>query len=168
MAKENQELTEKRGSGRRYSFSVKNLKPEDSLNCPMCDSELVYSGGTNDLGCNDVECIFALSFSISPGRGILWDIRMSGEGVNYDHLILLLKEVERRALNQIPLALNVPNLPIKKEKSKVEKLAFRYNLEAEDLFSIKYSTESIDRLAMFYNLTEKDIRHIKQADVLTD
>jgi len=50
----------------------------------------------------------------------------------------------------------------------VTKLAFRYNLEIEDLYSIKYSTETIERLSMFYNLTNKEIRHIKQSDVMEE
>ena len=66
------------------------------------------------------------------------------------------------------LAVNVPNLPKKIERNKVTKLAFRYNLEIEGIYSIKYSTETIERLAMFYNLTQKDVRHIKQKDIMED
>ncbi|MCK5711036.1 MAG: hypothetical protein KAI07_10895, partial [Deltaproteobacteria bacterium] len=54
------------------------------------------------------------------------------------------------------------------ERNKVSKLAFRHSLETEDLYSIKYSTETLERLAMFYNLTEKEIRHIKQSDVMEE
>jgi hypothetical protein len=80
----------------------------------------------------------------------------------------LMQTVEKRVRANQPLAANVPNLPKKIERTKVTKLAFRYNLEIEDLYSIKYSTETIERLSMFYNLTNKEIRHIKQSDVMEE
>ncbi|MGB3365320.1 MAG: hypothetical protein WBB48_11130, partial [Thermodesulfobacteriota bacterium] len=80
----------------------------------------------------------------------------------------LMQTVEKRVRAKQALAANVPNLPKKIERNKVTKLAFRYNLEIEDLYSIKYSTETIERLALFYNLTNKEIRHIKQSDVMEE
>lgn len=226
----------------------------DHLPCPICGSELVYSEGTHDLGCEnnpkpfdisnnknkslfhedegsygprntvivdepltdkmgsaaenvncckpcdnkknksednyknvcklphniensqssniDIEksdlCVFGMSFTESARKGTLWSIRIIDGETNYATLMRLMQNVEKRVRAKLPLAANVPNLPKKIERSKVKKLAFRYNLEIEDLYSIKYSTETIDRLAMFYNLTNKEIRHIKQTDVMEE
>ena len=211
----------------------------DHLPCPICGSELVYSEGTHDLGCennpkpfergnknnkgflhedvglygpintvvtdksptdkigfegekanynnvcelphniensqsSNIEikksdlCAFGMSFTESARKGILWSIRIIDGQTNYAALLRLMQNVEKRVRAKLPLAANVPNLPKKIERSKVKKLAFRYNLAIEDLYSIKYSTETIDRLAMFYNLTNKEIRHIKQTDVMEE
>lgn len=227
----------------------------DHLYCPICDSELVYSEGTHDLGCTnnpkpsepnkkkdnnslhegmasykscnkntegrstvnsimtpahdstyksykfcnerthksdddqnicelsrninntqikDVDeqnldyCVFGISFTESAKNGTLWSIRIIDGETNYAALMRLMQNVEKRVKANQPLAANVPNLPKKIERTKVKKLAFRYNLEIEDLYSIKYSTETIERLAMYYNLTNKEIRHIKQSDVMEE
>lgn len=228
----------------------------DHLYCPICDSELVYSEGTHDLGCtnnpkpsehynkkdksllhedmgsyehcnkntegssitnhivtlgensnyksykfcndnknksegdyknicelpNKVEnaqvrdrneqkpgyCVFGISFTESARNGTLWSIRIIDGETNYAALMRLMQNVEKRVRASKALAANVPNLPKKIERTRVKKLAFRYNLEIEDLYSIKYSTETIERLAMFYNLTNKEIRHIKQSDVMEE
>jgi len=129
------------------------------LPCPMCTSELIYVEGTHDLGCPEDKCIFAISFSIStPERGVLWDIRMIAKIIDPGPFVSLLKEIERRNRDNERLAANVPNLPKKKpEKTQEQKLAFRYGLEIEDIYSIKYSTYTLERLAMFYNLTPKAV-----------
>ena len=113
-------------------------------------------------------CVFGVSFTESAYRGTLWSIRIVHGNTNYAALMRLLQNIEERTRNNEPLAPNVPNLQKKIEKSKVSKLAFRYSVEIEDLYSIKYSTETLKRLAMFYNLTEKEIRHIKQTDVMEE
>ena len=113
-------------------------------------------------------CVFGLSFTESATNGTLWSIRIVDGETNYAALMRLVQDIEKRVRNNEPLAANVPNLPKKVERSNVSKLAFRYNLEIEDLYSIKYSTETIERLAMFYNLTQKEIRHIKQTDVMEE
>jgi len=113
-------------------------------------------------------CVFGMSFTESAGNGTLWSIRVVDGETSYEALMRLMQEVEKRVRANEPLAENVPNLPKKIERSKVSKLAFRYNLEIEDLYSIKYSTETIEKLAMFYNLTHKEIRHIKQTDIMED
>ena len=113
-------------------------------------------------------CVFGVSFTESANSGTLWSIRAVHGETNYAALMRLLQNIEERTRNNKPLAANIPNLPKKIERSKVSKLAFRYSLEIEDLYSIKYSTETLERLAMFYNLTEKEIRHIKQSDVMEE
>lgn len=111
-------------------------------------------------------CVFGVSFTERAHSGTLWSIRIVHGHTNYAALMRLLQNIEERIRNNEPLAPNVPNLPKKIEKSKVSKLAFRYSAEIEDLYSIKYSTETIERLAMFYNLKEKEIRNIKQTDLM--
>jgi len=113
-------------------------------------------------------CFFGMSFTESAFKGTLWSIRVVDGKTNYAALMRLMRDVEKRVRAKHQLAANVPNLPKKIERNKVTKLAFRYNLEIEDLYSIKYSTETIERLAMFYNLTQKEVRHIKQTDIMQD
>lgn len=113
-------------------------------------------------------CVFGMSFTESAKKGTLWSIRIIDGETNYAALMRLMQTVEKRVRVNQALAANVPNLPKKIERTKVTKLAFRYNLEIEDLYSIKYSTETIERLALFYNLTNKEIRHIKQSDVMEE
>ena len=62
-------------------------------------------------------------------------------------------------------ALNIPNTARKVERSPVLKLAFRYGLEEEDIYSIRHSTESVARLALFYGITEKEVKEIKRASI---
>lgn len=113
-------------------------------------------------------CVFGMSFTDSAKKGTLWSIRIIDGETNYAALMRLMQTVEKRVRAKQALAENVPNLPKKIERTKVTKLAFRYNLEIEDLYSIKYSTETIERLALFYNLSNKEIRHIKQSDVMEE
>ncbi len=113
-------------------------------------------------------CVFGLSFTESASNGTLWSIRIVDGETNYAALMRLMQKIEQRVRDNQPFVANVPNLPKKIERTKVKKLAFRYNLEIEDLYSIKYSTETIERLALFYNLTNKEIRHIKQTDVMEE
>lgn len=111
------------------------------------------------------ECVFALSFTESGKHGTLWSIRTVHGRTNYFSLMRLMGKIEKRQSRGEPLAANVPNLPRKVERSKECKLAFRYSLEIEDLYSIKYSSETVDKLAMYYGLTEPDIRHIQAAEI---
>ena len=111
------------------------------------------------------ECVFALSFTESGKYGTLWSIRTVHGGTNYFSLMRLMDKIEKRQRRGEPLAANVPNLPRKVERSKECKLAFRYSIEVEDLYSIKYSSETVDRLAMYYGLTEPDIRHIQAIEI---
>ena len=150
-----------------------------------CDSKKYGSGNSNNNVCemhyvsqdspgfdmakgNSDLCFLGMSFTESAYKGTLWSIRIVDEKTNYAALMMLMRDIEKRVRAKQPLAVNVPNLPKKIERNKVTKLAFRYNLEIEDLYSIKYSTETIERLAMFYNLTQKEVRHIKQTDVMED
>ncbi len=112
-------------------------------------------------------CLWSIVYRERLQRDSLKHKDCSGN-TNYAALMRLLQNIEERTRNNEPLAPKVPNLPKKTEKSKVSKLAFRYSVEIEDLYSIKYSTETLKRLAMFYNLTEKEIRHIKQTDVMEE
>ncbi len=154
----------------------------ESENLKLCDTKKYKSDTkvlnvcelSHDVGasksCNTDSklCVFGVSFTESANSGTLWSIRAVHGETNYAALMRLLQNIEERIRNNKPLAANVPNLPKKIERSKVSKLAFRYSLEVEDLYSIKYSTETLERLAMFYNLTEKEIRHIKQSDVMEE
>lgn len=108
-------------------------------------------------------CIFALSFTGSSDHGTLWSVRTDHRRTNYFALMRLFQRVEKRVENGEQLAPNIPNTARKVERSPVLKLAFKYGLEEEDIYSIRHSTESVDRLAHFYNLTEGEIKGIKRA-----
>lgn len=110
-------------------------------------------------------CVFALSFTGSGGHGTLWSLRTDHRNTNYFSLMRLLQRIEKRVENGEQLAPNIPNTARKVERSPVLKLAFRYGLEEEDIYSIRHSTESVDRLAIFYNLTEKVVKEIKRASL---
>lgn len=136
-------------------------------------SELV-SDNLNSVGNNSDEtdkdsgCVFALSFTESARHGTLWSIRTVHGRTNYFSLMRLLDKIEKRQRRGERLASNVPNPPRKVERSKECKLAFRYSLEIEDLYSIKYSSETVDKLAHYYGLTEPDIKHIQAANLSED
>ena len=114
---------------------------------------------------NTPVCVFAVSFIESGKHGTLWSIRTVHGGTNYFALMRLIDKIEKRQRKGEPLAANVPNLPRKVERSKECKLAFRYNLEVEDLYSIKYSSETVNKLSMYYGLSERDIRHIQAVEL---
>jgi hypothetical protein len=114
---------------------------------------------------NTRRCVFAVSFTESANFGTLWSIRTVHGGTNYFALMRLIDKIEKRQKRGAPLAANVPNLPRKVERSKECKLAFRYSLEVEDLYSIKYSSETVNKLAMYYGLSEPDIRHIQAVEI---
>ena len=114
------------------------------------------------------ECVFGVSFTESGNRGTLWSIRIIHGQTDYFKLMSMLKKIERRRLDDKPLAANTPNLPKKIERNPITKLAFRYSLEIEDLYSIKFSSETPDRLALFYNLQESDVHRIRAADVFEE
>jgi len=110
-------------------------------------------------------CVFAVSFTESGEYGTLWSIRTVHGGTNYFALMRLMDKIEKRQRKGAPLAANVPNLPRKVERSKECKLAFRYSLEVEDLYSIKFSSETVNKLAMYYVLSERDIRRIQAVEI---
>ncbi len=165
-AKNNNPITP--GDGYK-SFKLCDGKKENKSG-NKCDLTAGYrhSEGLCSDGDDQDYCVFGISFTESAKNGTLWSIRVVDGETDYSALMRLMRDVEKRAKANAPLAANIPNLPKKVERSKVSKLAFRYNLEIEDLYSIKYSTETIERLAMFYNLTHKEIRHIKQTDIMQD
>jgi hypothetical protein len=84
---------------------------------------------------------------------------------NYFSLTRLLQKIEKRLRNGEPLAENSPNPPKKREKSAAAKLAFRFGIEEEDVYSIRFSTETVKRLALFYGIPERDVRRIREAEV---
>ncbi len=142
----------------------------ENSNNNVCEMPYVSQdspGFDMDKGNSDL-CFFGMSFTESAYKGTLWSIRIVDGKTNYAALMRVMRDIEKRLRAKKLLAANVPNLPKKIERNKVTKLAFRYNLEIEDLYSIKYSTESIERIAMFYNLTQKEVRHIKQTDIMQD
>lgn len=124
------------------------------------------SEGSGDLA--ETPCVFALSFTQSGNFGTLWSIRTVHGGTNYFALMRLIDKIEKRQRRGEPLAANVPNLPRKVERSKESKIAFRYKIELEDLYSIKYSSETVSKLAIYYGLTEPDIRHIQSVKLCED
>lgn len=109
--------------------------------------------------------MFALTFTESGRYGTLWSIRTVHDTTNYFSLMSLMQKIEKRQRAGEPLAPNVPNLPKKVERSEAVKLAFRYSIEVEDLYSIRYSSETAERLAGFYGLSVRDVRHIRDADI---
>lgn len=162
-------LSTSNGSNKYKSYKLCNYNNSDTVN-NVCD--IISNAKSSQYSDQSDEgsdfCVFGLSFTESAKNGTLWSIRIVDGETNYEALMRLMRDVERRFRAKEPLAENVPNLPKKIERTNASKLAFRYNLEIEDLFSIKYSTETIERLAMFYNLTSKEVRHIKQTEVLED
>lgn len=161
-----EDLNTSKESNNYKSYKLCDYKNSDSIN-NICD--MISSVQNSE--CPDGEsnyCVFGMSFTESAKNGTLWSIRIVDGETNYAALMRLMQNVEKRVRANTPLAANVPNLPKKIERTNASKLAFRYNLETEDLYSIKYSTETIDRLAMFYNITSKEVRHIKQTDILEE
>ena len=110
-------------------------------------------------------CVFAISFTESGRNGTLWSVRIVHGGTNYFSLGRLMDKIEKRQRRGEPIAANVANLPRKVERSPACQLAFRYRLDVEDLYSIKYSSETRERLAVFYGISERDIAHIKTMDM---
>lgn len=165
---ENEDLNASIDSDNHKSYKLCDYKSSVS-NAKVCYMMRVEGSECSDEADQESDfCVFGLSFTESAKNGTLWSIRIVDGETNYEALMRLMRDVERRFRAKEPLAANVPNLPKKIERTNASKLAFLYNLEIEDLFSIKYSTETIDHLAMFYNLTNKDVRHIKQTDILED
>ena len=114
---------------------------------------------------NPQSCVFALTFTESGRYGTLWSIRIAHDRTNYLSLVSLMQNIEKRQRAGEALAPNVPNLPRKTERSAASKVAFRYSIEVEDLYSIRYSSETAERLAGFYGLSVRDIRHIRKAEI---
>ncbi|MEQ9619875.1 MAG: hypothetical protein RIG61_11980 [Deltaproteobacteria bacterium] len=160
-----------RGEGRNSLSGAEEHGHESSFergNTPENNRAGVDSASQGKSGGTPVKrhtCAFAVSFTESGRYGTLWSMRTVHEGTNYFALMRLMQNIEKRQRNGEPLAANIPNLPKKTERSAVSKLAFRYSIEVEDLYSIKYSSETVDRLAAFYGLSAGDIRHIKSVDI---
>ena len=110
-------------------------------------------------------CVFAVTFTESGRFGTLWSVRVVHGETNYFSLMRLMQKIEKRQRSGEPLAANAPNPPKKRERSQAAKLAFRYGIEEEDIYSIRFSSETVPRLAVFYGISERDIRQIKQAEV---
>lgn len=109
-------------------------------------------------------CVFAVSFTESGRFGTLWSMRTVHAETNYFSLTRLMQKIEKRLRNGEPLAENAPNPPKKREKSAAAKLAFRFGIEEEDVYSIRFSTETVPRLALFYGIPERDVRRIREAE----
>lgn len=163
-------LTE--GEEKRNGFTAADI-PQNHILSKAPESEKQVESG--NVAANDEKsdgipvkrhtCAFAVSFTESGRYGTLWSVRTVHDKTNYFALIRMMRDIEKRQRDGEPLAANIPNLPRKTEKSAVSKLAFRYSIEVEDLYSIRYSSETADRLAAFYGLTVRDIRHIKSTDI---
>jgi len=111
------------------------------------------------------KCVFAVSFTESGRFGMLWSMRTVHAETNYFSLTRLMQKIEKRLRNGEPLAANAPNPPKKRERSAAAKLAFRFGIEEEDVYSIRFSTETVKRLALFYGISERDVRRIREAEV---
>ncbi len=122
-------------------------------------------GQTLDTPVKTHKCVFAVSFTESGRFGTLWSMRTVHSETNYFSLTRLLQKIEKRLRNGEPLAENSPNPPKKREKSAAAKLAFRFGIEEEDVYSIRFSTETVKRLALFYGIPERDVRRIREAEV---
>ena len=110
------------------------------------------------------KCVFAVSFTESGRFGMLWSMRTVHAETNYFSITRLMQKIEKRLRNGEPLAANAPNPPKKRERSAAAKLAFRFGIEEEDVYSIRFSTETVKRLALFYGISERDVRRIREAE----
>jgi hypothetical protein len=110
-------------------------------------------------------CVFAASFTESSRFGTLWSVRIVHGETNYFALMRLMQKIEKRRAAGEPLAANSPHPPKKREKTRAARLAFRYGIEEEDVYSIKYSSETVSRLAIFYGIPERDVRRIQAEEV---
>jgi hypothetical protein len=129
----------------------------------------IYSGENDQVNPSDTpvkthRCVFAVSFTESGRFGTLWSMRTVHAETNYFSLTRLMQKIEKRLRNREPLAANSPNPPKKRERSAAAKLAFRFGIEEEDVYSIRYSTETVKRLAVFYGIPERDVRRIRKAE----
>lgn len=77
----------------------------------------------------------------------------------------LMQKIEKRRANGEPLAANTPYQPRKRERTRAGKIAFRYGIEEEDVYSIKFSSETVKRLAVFYGIPERDVKRIREEEV---
>ncbi len=109
-------------------------------------------------------CVFAVSFTESGRFGTLWSMRTVHAETNYFSLTRLMQKIEKRLRNGEPLAANAPHPTKKRERSAAAKLAFRFGIEEEDVYSIRFSTETVKRLALFYGISERDVRRIREAE----
>jgi len=120
---------------------------------------------TSDTPVRGHKCVFAVSFTESGRFGTLWSLRTVHAETNYFSLTRLMQKIEKRLRNGQPLAANAPHQPKKREKSAAAKLAFRFGIEEEDVYSIRFSTETVKRLALFYGIPERDVRRIRAAEI---
>jgi hypothetical protein len=106
-----------------------------------------------------------VSFTESSRFGTLWSVRLVHGETNYFALMRLMQKIEKRRAAGEPLAANAPHPPRKRERTRAGRIAFRYGIEEEDVYSIKYSTETVARLAIFYGIPERDVRRIQAEEV---
>lgn len=160
-------LYEEAGAGDRGVRALHEPKAQYGTNDPGAKAEEGFeekNQGADELA----SCVFALSFTESGKSGTLWSIRTVHGQTNYFKLMRLMDKIEKRQRRGERLAVNVPNPPRRVERTKECKLAFRYKLDVEDLYSIKYSSETVNKLAHFYGLTEPDIKHIQEVNLTED
>jgi hypothetical protein len=119
----------------------------------------------SDIPVNTHKCVFAVSFTESARFGTLWSVRVVHGETNYFALMRLMQKIEKRRLSGEPLASNAPHQPKRRERSPAARLAFRYGIEEEDVYSIKFSSETVKRLAVFYGISERDVRRIREEEL---
>lgn len=120
---------------------------------------------TSDTPVKTHKCVFAVSFTESGRFGTLWSMRTVHAETNYFSLTRLMQKIEKRLRNGEPLAENAPTPPKRRERSEAAKLAFRFGIEEEDVYSIRFSTETVKRLALFYGIPERDVKRIREAEI---
>ncbi|HKQ32381.1 MAG TPA: hypothetical protein VJV40_04185, partial [Thermodesulfobacteriota bacterium] len=110
-------------------------------------------------------CVFAVSFTESARFGTLWSVRVVHGETNYFALMRLMQKIEKRRASGEPLASNAPHQMKRRERSPAARLAFRYGIEEEDVYSIKFSSETVKRLAVFYGIPERDVKRIREEEL---
>ncbi|HET7289102.1 MAG TPA: hypothetical protein VFJ67_01595 [Thermodesulfobacteriota bacterium] len=129
---------------------------------PSADTD---SAHTPDTPVKTHKCVFAVSMTESARFGTLWSVRVVHGETNYFALMRLMQKIEKRRASGEPLAANAPHQPKRRERSAAARLAFRYGIEEEDVYSIKFSSETVKRLAVFYGIPERDVRRIREEEV---
>ena len=110
-------------------------------------------------------CVFAVSFTESARFGTLWSVRVVHGETNYFALMRLMQKIEKRRAAGEPLAANAPHPMKRRERSPAARLAFRFGIEEEDVYSIKFSSETVKRLAVFYGIPERDVKRIREEEL---
>ncbi len=159
------------GEENKAIHSAAPVKGHGSERAPADRGRLQHShAGTDNSQSSDTPvkghgCVFAVSFTESARLGTLWSVRLVHRDTNYFALMRLMQKIEKRRASGEPLAANAPFQLKKRERSPAARLAFRFGIEEEDVYSIKFSSETVKRLAVFYGITEREVRMIRETEL---